>query len=466
MDLTLNEHLDKVMRADLDPAYFLTDPYFLGLKPWPKQIEIFRKFYKSGKRMLIWVSGMRSGKTFMLGRCFAAYELFKLLTRDYEQILGLAPDSPLFITMVAVAEKQIQDTAFYQLRASVLNSPFFQSFRPRITTETITFRARPNVIVRALATESATAAGRTSKATCLDEVSGLKDTPGPAGLRNVFATLRNSTETFGKEGHVFVFGSISQSNNILTLYEQWKDSPDAMCLITPTWEVNPNITRESLKELELRDPLTFWRDFGCVPYASLDVYYRDQSILQFENRPNLLQMLREGLEVHGEGPYVLAGDPALKHDNFGLVLARRHGDELYIDGMLQFSPLGKGELNPIEISDFILKVVDTLSVEAVVFDTWHFTEAQERIRRKGVPVYNHIVRKPDHDRVKELLYQRKLHLLNYEPFIKEVRALVVDGNKVTHPRGGHDDICSALANAVWLLNEKQITNRPVLVEVI
>ena len=463
--MNIAERMLKVMKADTDPVFFMEDPYFLGLKLWPKQKEIVRKFYSEGKRLLIWVSGMRSGKTFMLG-AFAAYELYQLLTKSWESILNVAPGSPFFVTMVATAEKQIEDTAFYFLRRHVLVSPFFQEFKPRVITDSITFKLKPNVIVRALSTDSATIAGRTSKAVFIDEVFGLRDTEGPQGLMPVFRTLRNSTETFKEHGHTFVAGSLKENINIQKLYDAWKDSPEALCVKTPTWEVNPNLPREHFKELEARDPIGFWRDFGCEPYTSADVYYRDPSILVYSG-VNKLQMLAEGLEPTVENTtYVLAGDPALKHDSFGLCLAHIQGDTYVIDGLYKFEPK-KGEINPLEVLDFILKIVNYFPVRAAVFDTWHFAEAQERLRRLGIPVYNHIVRKPEHDRVKELFYKEKIKVPYYEPFDKEVRSLVVTPSmKVTHPRGGHDDVVSALANAVWLLDQKKPLDRPVLVEVI
>jgi len=466
-ELTPSEQMLKVMKADADPLYFIEDPYFLGLNLWDKQKEIIQAFYGGGKRLLIWVAGMRSGKTFMLS-VFAAYELFQLLSRDWEDILGLAKGSPLFITMCATAEKQIEDTAFFHLRSRILNSPYFMSFKPRLLTDTITFKLKPTVIVRALSTDSATAAGRTSKATCIDEVAGLKDTQGPQGLRPVFSTLRNSTETFKKDGHTFVVGSLKENVNILKLYDDWKGSPEALCLKTPTWEVNPNLPQEHFSELAKRDPITFWRDFGCEPYSGSDLYYKDHEVIKYVGLPNKLAMLAEGLTPEVEAkPYVLAGDPALKHDAFGLVLAHIDDDQYVVDGMWRFLPSKRAEISPLEVVNFILKVIDLFPVQAVVFDTWHFAELQEKIRRKGVPVYNHIVRKPEHDRVKELLYEKKLSLPYYEPFDKEIKSLIITpSSKVTHPKGGHDDVVSALANAIWLLDQKKVTRIPVLVEVV
>lgn len=464
-DLDPNTQLLKVIKADQDPLYFMKDQYFLDQKLWPEQVPVVEKFYGSNKRLFIWVAGQRSSKTYMLGN-FGAYELFQILSKDYVEMFELAKDSPIFLTCCAAAEKQVEDTAFYHLRSRIINSPYLMSFKPRIVTDSITFRLKPNIIIRALATESATAAGRTNKAVLLDEVSNLRDTSGPAGLNNVFTVLRNSTETFRERGHMFVFGSLTLSTNMLKLYDDWETSPEALCMKSNTWDINPYLPRSHFAELEKRDLVSFLRSFGTEAFASTDVYYRNHDILRYGG-PNKLLMLYEGLKPEVEQvTYALAGDPAINHESFGVVLAHSVGDEIVVDGLLRFQPEGKAEINPLELSDFLLKVIDTFPVGWAVFDIWAYAETQEKIRQAGIPVVNHIVRKPEHDKVKERYYNEKLTVPFYEPYDREVKGLVVKSKKVTHLRGRRDDISSALANVVWLLEKKKINRAPILVKVV
>ena len=90
----------------------------------------------------------------------------------------------------------------------------------------------------------------------------------------------------------------------------------------------------------------------------------------------------------------------------------------------------------------------------VVFDTWSFPETQEEIRRKGIPVMTHIVKKDEYDKVKELFYTEKIHVCNYPFVIDELKNLrIYRGKRVDHPPGGSKDTCDALANNVWAQQE-------------
>jgi len=163
--------------------------------------------------------------------------------------------------------------------------------------------------------------------------------------------------------------------------------------------------------------------------------------------------------------YVLVGDPALKHDAFGLAIGHLELDEFHIDGLWKLKAEGNIELNPLDIKDKILGIVDAFHPFCAVFDTWGFPEIQEEIRRKGIPVETHIVNKENYDRVKELFYQGKLRVCNYPFVIEELQNLrLYRGKKVDHPPGGSKDVADALANCVWQLEEMfGVITRPLVV---
>ena len=53
------KHYKEVLKAWNKPSYFLKSPYFLGINPYPKQAELFDKFYLGNYREMILVAGMR-----------------------------------------------------------------------------------------------------------------------------------------------------------------------------------------------------------------------------------------------------------------------------------------------------------------------------------------------------------------------------------------------------------------------
>jgi len=67
--------ISEVLKAVDDPTYFVKSPYFLDLKPYPKQAEILERFYEGNYSELVLVAGMTFDKTF-LAILIALYEAF------------------------------------------------------------------------------------------------------------------------------------------------------------------------------------------------------------------------------------------------------------------------------------------------------------------------------------------------------------------------------------------------------
>ena len=450
------QEVGRIMQASADPIKFAEDPLFLGQKLFPMQKEIMEEFYSKNYRELILIAGRQSGKTH-LASTFALYETFKLLILDDPAAhFGLAPGSRIFIMCVAVSEKQARDSIFAQIIAKLQRSPFFKAFDPQVYSLEIRFKQK-NVTLYCGTSSSASMVGRTVKCIIFDELAKFEETDSKRGAWNVYNSLSRSTVAFGGEGKRI---SISSPNHvddiIMTLHHRADEVPDMMSRKIPTWEFNPNIDFESYdmqNELK-RDPESFWTDYGCEPLAVTANYFGNPEILKCTNSPNLLDLLYNDQRFDvPPRTYVLAGDPALKHDGFGFALAHLEFDTVIIDGLYRFKdPMG-GELSPTAVKDKILRAVDTFHPIQVVFDTWMFPEMQEEIRMKGIPVENHIVNKETYDRVKELFYQDKILVCDYPFVIEELRQLrLIRGKKVDHPKGGSKDVSDSLANCVYLLD--------------
>jgi len=455
-DLSLRERTLEVLRAVDDPVYFAESKYFLGIKLFPKQAEILRRVYKENIRELILVAGRRSGKT-VLAAVFALYEAFKLLIKpDPAAYYGLIPGRPIFIVVVAVSEEQAHDTIYATILALLQRSPFFKSQHPKIYQNEIRFPSK-NVIILCGHSSSSSLVGRDVKCCVFDELARFEQTTSKRGAWNVYNSLKQSTAIFKDEGKVICISSpMNETDIIMTLYEQAQSTPGMLGLRYATWEFNPHIKFEDLAAEMQRDPIAFWRDFGAQPMESIAPYI-PEDILHFDaGIPNYLRMIHDGLTVQPEpGIYALAGDPALKHDSFGFALTRRDGDKFIVCGSLRFSPKKLGQrivtISPIEVKEFVMRVIDQIPVSVVVFDTWNYPELQQEISRK-VRVVNHIVRKDDYDYFKELCYRNKV-VMCPDPVAKQefVRLQVINSRRVDHPKGGSKDVADAIVNSIWAL---------------
>lgn len=455
-----------VLKAHQDPL-LLQDYFNVVLRP--KQAEVVRQFYAGQYCELVAVAGMRGGKTFLLAY-FGCVETFYALTRDYRKLYGLAPNRPLFVLLVSAGEEQAEDTLFAEVEAVVESSDLFQSFSPRMMSGKIEFTDK-KIIVEALSSNSATGVGRTSKAVCIDELGKFERTEGKRGAKVVYDSLTRSTRSLGSDGHRFIAGSPWEPDDtLMKVYEIGKSIPSTLPVQLATWELNPQITRESLADEFARDPLAAERDYGANPMSSTDVYYRNPEIVRIEDeRVNVLEALADGVNLKGEpGIYAIAGDPALKHDAFGLALAHRQLDGVtVVDGVFRFVP--EREIDPLEVRSLVVKTVDLFPVQVAVFDTWSYPELQQALEMRGVRVVNHVVKKEHHDRVKEMFYNKQLAVCRAPVLRRELEQLrVYSSRQLDHPRGGSKDVADSVANVVWALeNEVQQVQVPVrLVEVI
>jgi len=450
------KEMSLILQASVDPAFFATNPFFLGLSLYDKQIETLREFYSGNYRELVMLVGRQSGKTFLTS-IFALYEAFKLLILDDPAThYGLAPGSKIFILAIAVSEDQARDTIYAQIQAKFTRSPFFKRVKSKSYALEIRFPEK-NVYIYCGTSSAASMVGRTVKLLIIDEIAKFEETSSKRGAWNVYNALSRSTVLFGREGKRIMISSPKHEDDIImTLYERSLQYDDMLGLRYATWEFNPKISFDDpdmQRELE-KDPNSFWCDYGVKPSSIVEHYFGNREILRVDSdKPNLLEMhFNKVLRAVPHGSYILTGDPALKHDGFGLAIGHLELDEFHIDGLWRFKGERGMELDPLKIKDDILGIIDTFHPIFAVFDTWSFPETQEEIRRKGVPVETHVVQKEDYDKVKELYYQDKIRVCNYPLVLEELRDLrLYRGKKVDHPVGGSKDVSDALANCVWAL---------------
>ena len=467
------------LKAFNDPAEFLRNPYFLGIKPYPLQEKIFTSFY-TGKpkdydynqwlslpildrtklstpfKELIVVAGMRSGKT-TLAASMACYSAFKtLVLPDPSKRFNLIPGSDIYIILVATGEEQASDTIFGKTKTLVRQSPFFQKYNPKIYDLEIRF---PNKHLYMLAGTSSSSGmvGRDVIFMGFDELSKFEDSEGKRGAELVYTSLTKSTMTFGFEGKIVSITSPLFENDIgMRVLEKSTRLPSMLGYHLATWEMNPNLAEDSPEMIAERDkdPITFMRDFGAVPYSSYDRFYADDSILTVDtSMPNILDLVHKNIDFipPEENRYFLTGDPALKHDSFGIALGHNDHGILEVDGLFRFTPT-KRDINPIEVKDFLVKVVKTFHVRHCTFDTWNYPETQQALQAEGCIVHDHIVTRDDHESVRRRFYEKKIHICNFPFVLDECKQLrIINVKRIDHIKGGSKDVIDSVANLDWTI---------------
>jgi len=439
-----------VLRARFDPVAFATD--VLGVELFPKQAEILRRFYKGDYRELVLVAGMRSGKSF-LATVFALYEAFLLLTTPSPQKkYGLHPSSLIHILLVAKSEDQARDVLLSRALGIIQDSWFFDLFPRKVRKDTIEFPSK-RIMIWVGPSTSNTLVGRTAKAVILDELARFPQTESGGGAWMIYHSLKAATVTFGNDGHRIIISSPLRSDDILMqLYND--PPPDTLALRYATWEFNPHIKFEDLQTELQRDPVAFWRDFGAQPSESLYPYFARLDEVSFGDH-NAWLPVSSGIPYSPpEGTYVIAGDPALRWDAFGIAVARMDGERVIYDLVGAIVPEKGKEISPSQVRELFDRLIDIYQPAVVVFDTHMYPELEEHIRTRGVPVKTRIVKKRHYDMFKEALYSGKVELPAFPRLIKEMKGVqVVNERRVDHPRGGSKDVIDAVVNAYVALIE-------------
>lgn len=450
-----------VVKSWEDPVWFAEN--VLRFRLFPKQAEILREFYWNGYKRLIWVSGMRSGKS-SLAAVIAVYEFFKLLTTaNPAERFGLMRNDPIFISVVAVSEEQAMDTVFAKVRALLEGSDFIQTHFDVKVRESKVICESKNVTIRTISSWSTTAVGRSNKAVIFDELANFEETVSKRGAWEIWTRLTKSTDTFGQEGKVIAISSPRHPNDIImTLYRRAQYDPEerkhTLAILTPTWEVNPNISREELLRAHKHDLATFLRDYACQPQAT--------HALQFPEGVELslpYNVLADPQFVDRERVRVMAIDPAVRQDAFGVAVGWKDIDDtIIVDGAWRFQRTDRAYISPREIRQWMEDAISRLNVAVLVFDTWMFPELIEWAEQDmGLIIEKHIVTKQDYDRWRELQQSGRLRICKYDVLQREAESLlVVNERRVDHPLGGSKDVADCVANVIWYLETKGFSMTP------
>jgi len=260
-----------VLKGKSDPAWFIRD--VLGVKLFPMQEKILMDFYRDRYypktppyKKLILRAGMRSGKT-ALASVMGVYGLFDLITLDNpSQHYNLLKDQPIFITAVATSEKLASDGVFTNMCNIIESSEWFATWGDlKINNDRIT-QSKKHVITQILSSWATTAVGRSNFMVIFDELDLFEETSGKRGAWEIYSRLRKSTDTFGQDGRVIAISSTKDANGIITqLWKIGQEEKNTLSLSYKTWEMNPNLTEEALREEYKYDMATFWRDYACQP---------------------------------------------------------------------------------------------------------------------------------------------------------------------------------------------------------
>ncbi len=437
------EYMSTVIRAKNDPVFFIEN--ILNIKMYPMQKKIVQDFYVHkyiGEpipryKRLVLAAGQRGGKT-ALASMMGVYEFFDIWTLEKpSEYYGLLKNQPIFIPVLAPSQDQVIDGVFGNMLNMVENSEWVNSWTDWvIKTEEISSPDK-NIIIKPFSSWSSTGRGRTSKAVIYDELSMFEDTTSKRGATEVYSAMNKSTDTLGMDGHSIAISSLKSATCIMSnLYNMSQYEKHTLSFKLPTWEMNPNLTKDQLMEEFKFDMPTFWRDYGCEPSMWSGVAFPDG--VQLKTMRNVL--LDPIVVPEARHPRIMAIDPAVRNDSFGVAVGYKHNDRFVVDGAIKFTRKdGDVIIKPSMIKSFIIRAISPLQVYMLVTDTWMFPDIVEEVMNMGLIVKQHIVKKNEYDLVRSLMNTDKLDIVYDQDLKLQMEQLIVKGGakpNVDHPLNG------------------------------
>jgi len=302
-----------------------------------------------------------------------------------------------------------------------------------------------------------------SKLVIFDELSRFQDTKGKSSGWNVYYSLSRGVKTFGKDGLIVSISSpVTIDDPIMTLYGISQSPIERsqnriLGFKYATWEMNPNITRESLEMDFLKDPDMAMRDYGAEPSLVIENYYKEPSKIDLRVSHDLPDPINPDgtfadwfMQPTPDRKYFLAGDPAVKNDAFGLCMLHFEEHMCIVDLIHRFVPRKQNrEIDAMEVASFIIELVRRFpGIMTFITDVWNYPETLQAISKTGILVQQHHVEKKEHDKLKEAIYHAFIKYYNHPVFLRELKELeLVRGTKVDHRKGGSKDVADAVANA-------------------
>jgi len=407
---------------------------------------------------LLCVAGRRSGKTTIAAALMAW--LARKILRDSTFLEGVPvlPDS--LVSILNVACDIHQSAILFRTLTGFLS-------RLRLIPDGASRAERMQIgrlLIESLSSSSRSSRGRTACGLCLDEFAHFQRTGGPLADRAVWTALMPSLATFGPKGLAVVTTSpAGRSGVVWDLFSMRGQNRGTLTVQLPTWEMNPNIARESLEEEFVRDENLARQEYGAEFLAPHGRFLRLEEIQACVTTIDHPPPGRARRHIHV--------DLGFQHDATAIALGyidrSDSGDEndwrVVIERVEVMLPPPGGSLNVGEVEKRIVDIARESGAAAITFDQHQSAYLVERLRSAGfdAEVFP-ATAKSNRDVfsfLSHLISTRRIVLPQNQRLLDELATLectpTESGFRVEAPSGGSDDCADAVAVCAWRLARDQ-----------
>lgn len=399
-------------------------------------------FYQEGSI----VAGQRSGKSAVCAM-ISSYLLHWLLKLQRpNEVYGLMNSNVLHGTFVALTYAQAKDTLWEPFYGTVLDSPWFQEYHSMLEEyrnrtgeelanikDTFIMYKHRRLFFYPAAPDKRVLRGRTRSFSAIDElgwfpndVASLKNVKMNAqevyiSLERSLRTVRSKANRLVKQGFDNVptgyFFNVSSPSSvrdkIMELYRKSIGSRSILGWQRPTWEMNPDVTREDLDPEFMKDPVGSMRDYGAQPPLTNSAFItnKDEVIACYSKRSNPLIMAQKVKKYNDGGvttfgviskigqttrKSVLALDAGVSNNSFAFAVATLRTGKVSIDVIGEVIPYGGMIINYSMVQEMLEELIEARNIVLVAADRWNSLKPLHDIRDSfDIPFRIYSLKYPD-----------------------------------------------------------------------
>jgi len=462
---------------------------------------------------LLLACGRRGGKTF-IASIISSYEAYKLIIKDNPQAYyKMAEDEPIKILNVASSGEQALVLA-QAIQNRIMNCEWFRRYIASFNNEEINLRThrdlekmdierrqygkplkdRASIKIEALLSSARSIRGGSAIVVVLDEIAHFVDNEGNRGGKAIYDSLKPSLATFGRDGKAICISSPGTKSGIFyDLYTKSKTNFSITMLQIPTWEMNPSVDFDFLKNEFDNDPEVFWTEYGARFTTTISGFFKfpekihecvsvkewRESLDENGNKVKEPVHREETLFQEGRYKYYIALDPALSGNGYAMCMAHLERDEnarpiVVVDKWRKWTiddpEFENQDFVDIEyIDNYVLDLTKNFKVAMIAYDQFESAASIQKFKKLGINAvrtqftraYNMVIYKA----LRAMIYERRVSLLHNEEGLNELVHLQekrIDKRqfKVQAPTSGDittDDLADVLANVVNIVITNELS---------
>ncbi len=481
--------------------------------------ELFREL------VLVW--GRRSGKDFIVS-IIALYEAMKLLEcegGDPYSMYELSSANTINILTIANSKGQA-NLAFSEIREKIFYSQYFKDKylkdgisagaiylltpQDKINNKDFKEKGLPTrkgsigIIVGHSNSDSLLGMG--CIVLILDEVASYKSTGGSSSGDRIYAALTPTTQTYVRkiysrdENGEFVKNEMDQKviqqriydgkvisissprakeGKFYELFSTAKNVETRLSMRLPTWHVNPQHTRESLREdNKIMSETEFNMEFGAdFSGTGLESFFSEDQVKSCFIGHNLRD---EKIGKPGN-TYFVHLDPATSSHNYALAVVHKEfylnretqkaDFKVIVDHIKYWQPIG-GAINPNAVMQYVINLKRRFHIGLITYDAFTSQESILKMRKAGIPnketkflpAYKYTIYKELENLVNTGRILIPYENLLYQEMIELQRKFTPTGFKILPKSDGDgaksDDIVDCIAGACYTAVERQMSKLP------